>query len=69
MGRDAKNARIDLEAKCTSLASERKPIVLLPGAGRAYRMGRLEAPGPFEPDMPDIAEWFRNRSPADSNTE
>jgi mannose-6-phosphate isomerase-like protein (cupin superfamily) len=27
----------------------------------------ISSPGPFEPDMPGIAEWFRQRSPEDTN--
>lgn len=29
----------------------------------------LSVPGPFEPHMPGIAEWFRKRSPEDARTE
>ena len=31
-------------------------------------MLNISSPGPFEPDVPDIAEWFRNRSLEDSTT-
>ena len=36
----------------------------------AKRAGFLNfsAPGDFEPDMPGIAQWFRERSAADSRT-
>jgi mannose-6-phosphate isomerase-like protein (cupin superfamily) len=56
--------------------AERGSFVLAPGGTphdfenrSAARAGMLNisAPGPFEPDMPDIAEWFRNRSDADSD--
>lgn len=32
-------------------------------------MLNVSSPGPFEPDMPAIAEWFRDRSDEDSNTD
>ena len=60
------------------LDAEKGSFVLVPGGtlhdfeNRSdVRAGMLNvsAPGPFEPDMPDIAEWFRNRSMAESVTD
>jgi mannose-6-phosphate isomerase-like protein (cupin superfamily) len=57
--------------------AEKGAFVLVPGGTAhdfenrsAARAGLLNisAPGPFEPDMPGIAEWFRARSDEDSNT-
>jgi mannose-6-phosphate isomerase-like protein (cupin superfamily) len=60
------------------LDAEKGSFVLVPGGtphdfenrGDA-RAGMLNvsAPGPFEPDMPAIAEWFRNRPAAESTTD
>ena len=59
------------------LDAERGAFVLVPGGTKhdfenrsTARAGLLNfsAPGPFEPDMPEIAEWFKNRSAADSST-
>jgi len=61
-----------------AVAGSRRPIVLGPGAGRAYPMGRisggssrtlrarahnLSIPGPFEPHMPSIVQWFNEHPP------
>lgn len=57
--------------------AEKGSFVLAPGGVKHDFENRSDAragllnfssPGPFEPDMPDIAEWFRNRSAADSST-
>ena len=59
------------------IEAEKGTFVLVPGGTlhdfenrTAARAGVLNvsAPGPFEPDMPGIAEWFRNRSAAESKT-
>jgi hypothetical protein len=50
----------------------RKPVVLAPGEGRPYEMGRsalpagelnFSAPGNFKPHMPAIADWFHAHPP------
>jgi mannose-6-phosphate isomerase-like protein (cupin superfamily) len=57
--------------------AEKGSFVLAPGGVEhdfenrtSERAGALNisAPGPFEPHMPSIAEWFRARSPADART-
>lgn len=56
----------------------RPPVVLPPNQGRSYPTGdnrsgsragflNVSAPGDFESHMPGIADWFRTRSPADSD--